>query len=173
MRLFSPSRGRGIGLRLRAGWRHFDRPGDFRDFLCLGAALALARPALFAFGLRPLLVRLDRIPVRTGETPDEDRRHAVLLARGQRLARYADFWLRGTRARTPCLRRSLVLFSRLRREGLPVTFCLGIHADSPLAGGEPVTGHAWLELEDRAILEPEAAVARCVRTFRYPPPEAT
>jgi len=90
---------------------------------------------------------------------------------GRRFAVYADFWLCHLRPRNPCLRRSLVLFAALRRGGLPVTFCLGIHKDQAPSTEDRVQGHAWLERDGRVLLEPEDAIARQVRTYCYPSPE--
>jgi len=89
-------------------------------------------------------------------------------ARAARLALYADYWLGRLRPGNPCLRRSLALFWRLRRAGLPVAFCLGVRSDQALAADEPAAGHAWLELDGVAILESEATVAHYATTFRYP-----
>lgn len=156
--------------RLHARLRHFDGPADVRSFLRIGVALALVPLALSTLGLQRVLARLDTArgaPRRRGSPVTAE----AAVERGRRLAGYADFWLRYLRPRNPCLRRSLVLFERLRRAGLPVTFCLGICKDQPPGADEPVQGHAWLEMDGRVILEPEAAVARHLRTYRYPPPE--
>jgi hypothetical protein len=59
-----------------------------------------------------------------------------------------------------------VLFWRLRRAGLPVTFCLVVRSDQPLEADEPAAGHAWLELDGVAVPEPAATVARDATTFR-------
>jgi hypothetical protein len=146
--------------------RHFLTPGDVGDFVRVGAAVTTAPLALSLFGLRPLLARMAQ---RTGgpgrrarETP------GAILSRGRRLALYADFWLRRLRPRNPCLRRSLLLFGRLRRAGLPVTFCLGVRTDGPQGTGSPIAGHAWLELDGRVILESPAVAERHTATFRYP-----
>lgn len=147
--------------RWRARLRHFRRPGDLWSFLTLGVALSLMPGALAVLGLPRLLSRLAAGSQRSAPT--------VSLERAQVLARYADFWLRHQRPRNPCLRRSLVLFGRLRRGGLPVTFCLGIDRAGFSAPVQSVTGHAWLELGGQVILEPTAAVADQVRTFCYPP----
>ena len=147
----------------RARLRHFRHPGDLRTFLHLGLALWCLPVALSVLGLPRLLARLAAV----GRPAP-----AISLARAQVLARYADFWLRRWRPHNPCLRRSLVLFGRLRRGGLPVTFCLGIGRDAIGAGDQPVTGHAWLELAGQVILEPTAVVSTQVRTFCYPPSPA-
>lgn len=154
----------GLWSRWRARLRHLRRPGDLWTFLRLGLALSCLPVALSVLGLPRLLARLaagDQRPAR-----------AISLERAQVLAHYADFWLRRRRPHNPCLRRSLVLFGRLRRSGLPVTFCLGIGRAGIGAGDQPVTGHAWLELGGQVILEPTAVVNTQVRTFCYPPSPA-
>jgi hypothetical protein len=141
--------------------RHFRRPGDLWTFLHLGVALSFIPVPLAVLGLPRLLARLAARGQRSAPT--------VSLEQAQVLARYADFWLRLRHPRNPCLRRSLVLFGRLYRGGLPVTFCLGIDRAGISAPVQSVTGHAWLELGGQVILEPTAAVADQVRTFCFPP----
>lgn len=147
--------------RWRARLRHFRRPGDLWTFLSLGLALSLIPVALSVLGLPRLLARL----ATGGPRPAP----AVSLEQAQVLAFYADYWLRRQRPRNPCLRRSLVLFGRLRRGGWPVTFCLGIGRAGISAGDGPVAGHAWLELGGQVILEPIMLVTTQIRTFCYPP----
>lgn len=148
-----------LGRRLR----HFTGPRDVATFLVMGFALATMGRRL---ARHPLPALLERAGAPTGPADPMASRHAA-LARSARLARYADFWLRSLRTHNPCLRRSLVLFPILRRTGLPVVFCLGVRNDRPLSPEEQVTGHAWLELDGRALFEPEG-VAHYVPTFRYP-----
>jgi hypothetical protein len=131
---------------------HFDGLGDVRAFLAVGVALMRVPLDLSRFGLSRLLVRLDASATARGcggvpRAPD------AALVRARRLAHDADVWLRYQRPRNPCLRRSLVLFGRLCRMGLPVTFCLGIRTDEPLSADGPVLGHAWVELGGCAFLE--------------------
>ncbi|MFO1429076.1 MAG: lasso peptide biosynthesis B2 protein [Candidatus Competibacteraceae bacterium] len=145
------------------------KPVNALPFLSMGLALALIPLALSVLGLPRLLARFDadgKVLHGPGVRPPP----AESVERAQLLALYADFWLRCLRLRNPCLRRSLVLFKRLRRYGLPVTFYLGIHRDGATAGGDLVRGHAWLELDGQVILEPAAAITAQVRTFCYPPP---
>jgi hypothetical protein len=149
--------------RLRSRLRHFDGPGDVGEFLAIGVALAFSPIALSRLKLPQLLARLD-----APSAPHTASARDLLSVQGVRLSRYADYWLGRLRPGNPCLRRSLALFWRLRRAGLPVTFCLGVRADQPLEADEPAAGHAWLELDGVAILESEATVARHATTFRYP-----
>jgi hypothetical protein len=151
-----------LGRRLR----HFTEPADVAAFLAMGAALATSGRRLARHRLPALLAHTATPPLPLDPVPPSP----AALARAARLARYADFWLRHLRPRNPCLRRSLVLFPRLRRAGLPVVFCLGVRNDRPLSPDEQVTGHAWLELGERALFEP-AGVRHYVPTFRYPAPD--
>jgi len=156
----------GAFRRLRARLRYFDGVAAVRDVLDIGAQLALMPIVLSRLPLPQLLNRLDgtiAVPRARG-VRDAD----AAIACAQRLALYADFWLRRLRPRNPCLRRSLVLFGELRRAGLPVTFCLGIRADQPLDAVAAVAGHAWLELDGRVLLDSETTVEDHVTTFRYP-----
>lgn len=148
--------------------RHFDGIADVWNFLWIGVALALIPRALSKFGLQRVLARLDAAP-RGSHRLEELNPVSVSIEGARRLAVFADYWLRRLRFRNPCLRRSLVLFARLRRAGLPVTFCLGIRKNEPLGVDDPVQGHGWLELDDRVVLEPEAAISDYVRTYCYPP----
>lgn len=146
--------------------RHFRGPVDVVDFLRIGAYVASAPVGLSRLGLRPILSR--QLGRARGVATVRDVAADAALAHAESLARYADFWLRRLRAHNPCLRRSLALFGRLRRAGLPVTFCIGIRTDAPIAPGREVTGHAWLELDGRAILEQKVNISAYTVTFRYP-----
>jgi hypothetical protein len=152
--------------RLRSRLRHFDGPGDVGEFLAIGTALAIAPVALSRLKLPQLLALLDA-PSAPHTANDRDL-SSERGARAARLALYADYWLGRLRPGNPCLRRSLALFWRLRRAGLPVAFCLGVRSDQALAADEPAAGHAWLELDGVAILESETTVAHYATTFRYP-----
>jgi hypothetical protein len=135
------------------------------NFLAIGAALLRAPRLLARQGLPRTLARLDTRPgLELGNRGDD----AAMIARAQRLARYADAWLRRLRLGNPCLRRSLVLFGRLRRAGLPVRFCLGVRTDGASSDSDPLEGHAWLELDEQPFLERSPLPAGQVTTFRYP-----
>jgi len=145
--------------------RRFRGPGDALDFARVGFALLALQVALKAVGLRRVLAYLD--PTSPAWLSDPAARH-VALRDGRRIAGYADAWLRRLRPRNPCLRRSLLLFGRLRRAGLPVTFCMGIREGQALVADDLIRGHAWLEFDGRVLLESEATAARNLRTFSYP-----
>lgn len=161
----TPAHHRSGGSLLRR-LRHFRGPGDVVDFVRIGAFVTTAPVGLSRIGLRQMLTR--QLRRARGVAPVRDVAADAALARADRLARYADFWLRRLRAPNPCLRRSLALFGRLRRAGLPVTFCIGIRTDAPIASGQEVAGHAWLELDGRVILERQPDVSAFTVTFRYP-----
>lgn len=131
----------------------------------IGVSLVTLQVALQVIGLQRLLAHLDAPPATGAMAPGT---RDQLLNDGRRIAGYADAWLRRPRPRNACLRRSLLLFGRLRRAGLPVTFCLGIRKDQALGSHDPVDGHAWLELDGRVLLESEATAERNLRTFSYP-----
>jgi hypothetical protein len=66
-----------------------------------------------------------------------------------------------------CLRRSLVRYHFLRREGLPVVLQFG----AKFVGGKPdreVTGHAWLTLGGNPYLEADENWRGFVVMFSYP-----
>jgi hypothetical protein len=154
-----------LTVRLRRWRRHFSGPGDVISFLAIGAALLYAPRSLARRGLPQTLAHLHaRGRPALGRRCDE----AAILARAQRLARYADVWLRRLRLANPCLRRTLVLYGRLRRAGLPVHFCLGVRPGPALSDDGLLDGHAWLELDEQPFLERSPLPAEQVTTFRYP-----
>jgi hypothetical protein len=154
-----------LTARLRRWRRHFSGPGDVISFLAIGAALLYAPRSLARRGLPQTLAHLDaRGRPALGPRCDE----APILAHAQRLACYADAWLRRLRLANPCLRRTLVLYGRLRRAGLPVHFCLGVRTGPALSDDGLLDGHAWLELDEQPFLERSSLPAGQVTTFRYP-----
>jgi hypothetical protein len=154
-----------LAARLRRWRRHFTGPGDLITFLVIGTALLRAPHLLARGGLPRTLAQLDARPRLARGIRSDD---AASIARAQRLALYADVWLRRLRLANPCLRRTLVLFGRLRRAGLPVRFCLGVRAGPALSADDPLDGHAWLELHGQPFLERSPLPAQHVTTFRYP-----
>lgn len=65
-----------------------------------------------------------------------------------------------------CMRRSLVLFRCLRREGFPVAIVFGVKRN----GDGGLDGHAWIEIDSRPILEPGEPREEFAVAFVYPPP---
>ncbi len=151
--------------RLRRWRSHFTGPSDLLSFLAIGAALLLAPRMLARRSLPQTLARLD---ARSGPRPGNRCDQAAIFTRAQRLARYADAWLRRLRLANSCLRRSLVLFGQLRRAGLPVRFCLGVRAGPALSADDPLEGHAWLELDEQPFLESSPLPAQHLTTYLYP-----
>jgi hypothetical protein len=81
------------------------------------------------------------------------------------VARYLDAILRRLpvgRGRS-CLVRSLALYSRARRSGLPVRFHCGVRRV-----GSTLDGHAWLTLGGQPFLEPADPAAAYAVTFSFP-----
>jgi hypothetical protein len=141
------------------------RPADLLRLLGIGIGLISLQLALRAFGLRRVLAHLGRpLPAVLAEPKVRD----AALNQAERLAIDVDAWLRRLRPRNPCLRRSLLLFGRLRRAGVPVTFCLGIRKGQVLGADGPIDGHAWLELDGQVLLESPATAEQNLRTFSYP-----
>ena len=154
-----------LSARLHRWRSHFSRPGDFITFLAIGAALLRAPRTLARRGLPRTLAKLDaRSGPRLGSRADQ----VAVIARAQRLAFYADVWLRRLGLANPCLRRTLVLFGWLRRAGLPVRFCLGVWAGPALSADDALDGHAWLELHGQPFLERPPLLDDQVTTFRNP-----
>ena len=154
-----------LSARLHRWRSYFSRPGDFITFLAIGAALLRAPRTLARRGLPRTLAKLDaRSGPRLGSRADQ----VAVIARAQRLAFYADVWLRRLGLANPCLRRTLVLFGWLRRAGLPVRFCLGVWAGPALSADDALDGHAWLELHGQPFLERSPLLDHQVTTFRYP-----
>ena len=153
----------------RARLRHFRSPRDLFTFACVGFELEVMALGLRLFGLPRLLAWAADGP-RTLDPTDGGSGIATArpVLEGEQLARFVDFWLRSRNPPNPCLRRSLVLFRRFRRAGVPVRFCLGVRADGVPEGEAPVEGHAWLEHSGNAFLEPAGQSLPHVLTYAYP-----
>ena len=61
------------------------------------------------------------------------------------------------RRRIECLERSLVVYSLLRREGIPAQLCLGCSKYPPL------TFHAWVECDGRVVNDGDLVKERYVK----------
>lgn len=75
-----------------------------------------------------------------GEALDKAKNTARMVAVA---ARYGPY-------RGNCLKKSLVLWWLLRRQGLPAQLRIGVRKQ---AGA--IDGHAWVEVDDRLLLDPE------------------
>ena len=75
-----------------------------------------------------------------------------------------NYWFRLTRiiARNSCLKRSLVLYHLLNRNGIPVRICIGIKKENG-----HLIGHSWIESKDGSI-EENRDVDDFVVMYTYP-----
>ena len=81
---------------------------------------------------------------------------ATMLPRAQAVARLVGMAAAVSPVAVACLHRSLVLWSLLRREGIPCRLRLG----AAETGTGPFEAHAWVECAGVALNEPEAYLAR-------------
>jgi hypothetical protein len=136
---------------------NFNSPRDVLLFLRM-SLLVIALPSLLRFLSIPRLMKL--------LTP---RRNTALHDPagnvGDKITKYTDyllsrnFWM----FRSTCLRRSLVLYHFLRREGLDVRICFGVCYKGALrqeGSGKELEGHAWLLHKGEVFLERNAAMVR-------------
>ena len=108
------------------------------------------------------LRRLDRVlqsltPAAGASAPDP--------AQVEQTARYVDALLRrfpsvGGRG---CMIRSLAVYSRARRSGVPVRFHCGVRRN-----GSALDGHAWLTLDGEPFLEPVDPRPAYAVVFSFP-----
>lgn len=89
--------------------------------------------------------------------------------RTRRIVVFVNWWLNRNiwELRPTCLKRSLLLFHFLRKEGIPVKIHYGIAKN-----GGKVEGHSWLTLEGRPFLEDGLTAEKYRETFVYPRDEA-
>lgn len=82
------------------------------------------------------------------------------------LAYYTDRWLALFPANPNgnCLPRAVALYRLARAYGFPVRFQCGVQRQ-----GTQLGGHAWLLMEDRALLESTNQWAQFAVTFSFPP----
>lgn len=77
--------------------------------------------------------------------------------------------------RSPCLKRSLVLYRYLGARATDLQFCLGVRyagAPAPARGARRLDGHAWLLRNGVPYLEPnQRGVERFRIIYRYPTSE--
>ena len=122
------------------------------------ACLGLVTPFLLrALPLPRLMAALD-------SSGSCDPRPDELLARHLRIA--SGLFRNGRRRLgSNCLRRSVVLFHTLRRDGFPARVVFGITR----GGDGSLDGHAWVELDGTPILEQKDPREEYRRAFVYPP----
>lgn len=133
------------------------------------AALAWVLP----LGLRTL--SLPRLLTWLTPHPRQPRLEAAEeLAHVQKLVKFTDYVLNRNIGplRQNCLRRSLLLYTFLRRVGIDVDVCMGVkHARSNTDGSVAnlLDGHAWLLRDERLFLEPCVQLPELYTvTYRYP-----
>jgi len=122
------------------GWER--RPHDIgvSQVLHTAALLVLARLALITLGFQ----RTATIVNRFGHAGEP---HTSVDLAQVRATKYAvSLAAAFTPARLLCLERSLVLYYRLKRNGVPAALRLGVRA-------YPFAAHAWVELEGNPINE--------------------
>ena len=68
--------------------------------------------------------------------------------------------------RRGCLVRGITRYRFLREAGVDVTLCFGI---GRLPGQESFTGHCWLEMDGRAVAEPQEPRPIYTETYRVSP----
>lgn len=121
----------------------------FLDFLALPARLR-------RHSLPGLLDSLSACPPIDAVMPDPQR--AAQIA--SRIARMRVF--RMSLFPRLCLRRSLVLFGRLRHMGWPAEFVIGVLSDRGA-----LRAHSWVTLNGKALLEPPST-SRYRTVYTYP-----
>lgn len=144
--------------------------GTFSDFLLfinIGVALILV-PVLLSFWKLPEILRFFDRKAKLENSVVELTESPLSNTLVEKSVFYVDFWVGFLHIKKPCLPRALVLFARYRRAGIPVIFCLGIRTSRQSHNGEVLQGHAWLELNNTAICEPQDKISDYVRTFYYP-----
>lgn len=89
--------------------------------------------------------------------------------RTRRIVVFVNWWLGRNfwEFRPTCLKRSLLLFRLLRREGIPVKIHYGIAKN-----GGKVEGHSWLTLGNEPFLEDGLTADKYKETFVYPSDES-
>ena len=86
--------------------------------------------------------------------------------RARRIVVFVNWWLNRNifMLRPTCLRRSLLLYRFLTREGLPVRIHYGIKKTSDRS-----EGHSWLTLDDRPFLQDGLIAESYKETLVFPP----
>ena len=112
-----------------------------------------------------LMVRLRRLDRVLGSFTPQSRVPAPDPARVEHTARHVDALLRrlpsvGGRG---CMIRSLAVYSRARRSGVPVRFHCGVRRN-----GSALDGHAWLTLDGEPFLEPVDPRPAYAVVFSFP-----
>lgn len=134
----------------RKRWRQWAQLDVQQQKLFLSALLLLPvmGALLRAFRYRDIYRRLKIfVPLR------ERTNQIDVLSRGIETAAIVEIAARRRVAKTTCLRRSLVLWVLLRRQGIESDLRLGVHKQHG-----KLSGHAWVEIAG-AVINDEAEVA--------------
>ena len=137
------------------------------DWATLAAALGLL-PAvsvgLKLLGLRRIVALVEALATASGRGAGDDPRGVA------RAAWLVEIAARGCLPRPTCLTKALVVFSLLKRRGLPAEVVIGVTK----ARG-PLEGHAWVQLGDGAVVGDPGPVSYTAlfRIPAWPPPPAT
>lgn len=114
------------------------------------------------WALVPVLLRLPLSRVLRLLTPG---RPPLGTVPAEQMLLFGNYWFSRsfTRQRTPCLRRSLVLYAMLNRYSLPVTIRIGVRKlDADL-----LSGHSWLESAE-GVLGKEPDLTQYTVMVMYP-----
>lgn len=117
----------------------------------------------------PLLLRVVKLP-QLGDRlePDDPPAPPTGPMEVERLIRRIDRLIRvgWPVVRRGCLVRGITRYRFLREAGVDVTLCFGI---GRLPGQESFTGHCWLEMDGRAVAEPQEPRPIYTETYRVSP----
>ena len=123
-----------------------------RSLRTLALALLLTPPvavSLRAFGLRRTQAWMARRPVPSRLPPDP----AAAAARAREVARAVGLAGAHGPVRVSCLRRALLAWWLLRREGITVAIRIGVRRDAAA-----LAAHAWIEHEGVSVGDLPAAI---------------
>ncbi|MEO7189936.1 MAG: lasso peptide biosynthesis B2 protein [Vicinamibacterales bacterium] len=123
------------------------------------ATMVRLLPLYLTFGLLKPHVSLQRLaqwawtPARSNPVRGEQERIVGCVVRLRQLLRVID---------TDCVPRSLILYRELSRLGRNPRLCVGFKNS-----GTTLEGHAWIEVDGRAIGEPDPAAAGFQRRLSF------
>ena len=127
---------------------------------------------VFLITLLPLIMKLLSLPALLKMLTPEYRK-GKSGEMEEKIIKYTDyifsrnFWI----YRTTCLKRSLILYHFLRKDGINVQLCFGVrYSNKPAsAGDKELEGHAWLMYEGDMYLENNVDAASTYKvTYCFP-----
>lgn len=144
--------------KIRKARDYFRSPSDLFLFFEVFYFALLLQNKLKQHNLEELLEKI---------TPSRQR--SITVYRTRRIVVFVNWWLSRNfwEFRPTCLKRSLLLFHFLRREGIPVKIHYGISKN-----GDKLEGHSWLTLEKSPFLEDGLTGEKYKETFVYPRDES-